>query len=45
MRTGSPGIMRMRAKMITDTVKSTASVCPTRERTKRTINTSPVPGL
>src|SRR5688572_13698869 len=38
MRMGSPGIRRMRAKMITDTVKSTASVCATRERKKRTMS-------
>src|SRR5687768_487172 len=37
MSTGSPGIRRMSAKMITDAMKSTATVCPERDRTKRSI--------
>src|SRR5687768_1614128 len=37
MSTGSPGIRRMSAKMITDAMKSTATVCPERDRTKRNI--------
>src|SRR5262245_14218594 len=44
MRTGSPGIMRMSAKMITETVKSTAIVGPMRERKNRSISRVPPSG-